>query len=39
MLVVSREQLDAFIAADDNELEYHIAVALNKVDPLRTIGL
>ena len=38
MLVISREQLDAFIAADDNELEYHIAVALNKVDPLRTLG-
>ena len=38
MLVIRQEQLEALIAANDNELEYLIAVALNDVDPLRTLN-
>lgn len=38
MLVIRREQLDAFIAADDKELVGLVAAALKTANPLRTLN-
>src|SRR5580765_6774804 len=37
MLVISREQLDAFIPSDGDELVRLITVAIKKANPMRTL--